>query len=62
MDLMAYHGAGACNCLDYTCRHEKANAALGPAQAVNPSRCRHIKAARQFACDLLVMGWEKEEQ
>ena len=61
VDLLSYHSAGQCSCPDYRCRREAKNAALGPNQPGTPSRCRHIHAARQFACDLLLMGLERQE-
>ena len=62
VDILAYGGAGQCNCPDYQCRHEPKMAAVQPGQWLVAFRCRHIKAVREFVADMAISGMMKPDE
>lgn len=47
VDLLANHGAGHCQCVDFGTRRQ-ANIDLGLEACERPTRCKHLQAAHQY--------------
>ncbi len=61
VDVTAYGGAGKCDCEDFRCRHEPFIAASSHGALVEPPRCKHILAAREFIAACVVTYWLRSE-